>query len=357
MEKAKAELQELEALLAQKQAETAQIAAKVEALRARLATADGQPRRIIVSVDGQNATYADVFKRIQTAQPGGAAGKVIVVDGGTGKIIMTTNGPIPAPPPPPVAISADKQYILRWIGQEGNWVVVPKNGPMIAVPTGAVVPASPADADKRLDELEIKLKRILDEVEQLRKERKPDAPKSESGQHSYGPAPLIQLPVVGKLFRTEASQTAEEQAKALTAERDALQKMLQELRAKAETDKAQGEAVIEQTRAALAAAEATLKQAQAREEATVRLSKAGAATDADLKQTQADVAVRQAELEVARANLLKANEDSKVRQAEIEAKLNAAEADRQAAEAKVRQLEEELRKLKDATNGDAPKRP
>ena len=43
MEKAKAELQELEALLAQKQAETAQIAAKVEALRARLATGDGQP--------------------------------------------------------------------------------------------------------------------------------------------------------------------------------------------------------------------------------------------------------------------------------------------------------------------------
>ena len=68
--------------------------------------------------------------------------------------------------------------------------------------------------DKRIDELEIKLKRILDEVEQLRKERKPDAPKSESGPHSYGPAPLIQLPVVGKLFRTEPTRTAEEQARA-----------------------------------------------------------------------------------------------------------------------------------------------
>ena len=62
--------------------------------------------------------------------------------------------------------------------------------------------------------------------------------------------------------------------------------------------------MIEQTRAALAAAEATLKQAQAREEATVRLSKAGAATDADLKQTQADVAVRQAELEVSPAGAI-----------------------------------------------------
>ncbi len=113
VQKAKAELQELEAKLAQKQAEAAEIAAKIEALRAKLAAADGQPKRIVVSVDGQNAKYAAVLKWIQTAQPGWIQmaqpggenakvfvvdGKVIVVDGATGKILMTTNGPIPARP-------------------------------------------------------------------------------------------------------------------------------------------------------------------------------------------------------------------------------------------------------------------
>ncbi len=244
-------------------------------------------------------------------------------------------------PPPPAAVSADKQYFLRW-------TVVPKDGPIFAVPPGAVAPTPPADADKRIDELETKLKRILDEVEQLRKERKPDA--SKSGQESEEQR--------FRVFIKPAPQGAkEEPAKALATERDALQKMLQVVREKADAEKAQGEAAVEQAKAALDAAQARLEQAEAEAKRTAQLVLKGAAPPADLKQIKDEAEARRADLEVARANLIKTTEDDKVRQAEIEARLKAAEAERQAAEAKIQQLEEELRKLKEAPNGDAPKRP
>ncbi len=294
----------------------------MEALRAKLAKADG-PRKvtIVLRVDSQDAKYAENLKRIVAAQPVEENPKVIVIDAATNKVIM------------------EKE-------PQGKWVIVPEGGLRVTAPP------TPADADKRIDELEKKLKSILDEVEQLRRERKPgDAPPL----HSYGPTPLEQLPIIGRLYTKTAS--GEEQAKRLAAERDALQKMLQDVRAQADVDRARGDAAVEQARAAVLAAEAALRQADAQKELNQQvLSNAGAASEATLKQSQAEADARRADLEAAKANLDKATQDKQIREADMQDRLKAAEADRQAAEAKIKQLEEELRKLKEAS-GDAPKHP
>ncbi|HVS39937.1 MAG TPA: M56 family metallopeptidase, partial [Gemmataceae bacterium] len=190
-DKAQDELKELEAKLEQKKAEVAQLAARVAALRTKVGKTDGRTTaRFVIAMEGKDAEYADVRKLLEQAAPGAQGVEVIVIDRATGKIIMEKQ-PNPPVPQPPGAVSADKQYQLRLFRQGGDFVVVPAEdrklpsaGLPAAPPGYIVVPANPkppaTDADKRLDELEKKLKSILQEVEQLRQERKPGASQGEA---------------------------------------------------------------------------------------------------------------------------------------------------------------------------------
>ena len=367
-DQARAELKMLEATMQQKQAQMAELTARIEALRAKLAKTDGQPRvpggaavlpdgtvmrftaaPIVVEADGKDVRYGDLLKSLQAIRPSGQGVKIIVIDKATGKILLE-NEPNPPATATPAVVSADKQYILRLIGQEGKWVVVPKDEPkgpvappppappmgpgFVFVPAPAVKPP-PGDADKRLDELERKLKGILEEVEQLRQQRKPGAPESEA-------APSDKVQAFRLYFKDESAATVEN-----------LRLKVQELKATAEAEKARGAAALELAKAALVAADAALKQAEVQAEA----AEAKKAPADSLKVFQAEVAVRQAALQAAKANVDRAAEDQRAMEVEIEAKLRSAEAGRQAAEERVRRLEEELRKAKEAASGDAPKKP
>ncbi|HVS35430.1 MAG TPA: hypothetical protein VMS17_07580 [Gemmataceae bacterium] len=126
---AQAELKKLEAELAQKQDEVAKIAAQIEALRA---------------------------KTVKTASP-------------------------------------DKGAVFVWrIEQEGDRAVL-KGAPQPPAPGAGGAPAGKPgfvvrlelpDADKRIEDMEAKLKAVLEELEQLRRERKAGAP--QSGQEGAG---------------------------------------------------------------------------------------------------------------------------------------------------------------------------
>jgi beta-lactamase regulating signal transducer with metallopeptidase domain len=361
LDKVKAELKELEAQLERKQAETAELAAKVQALRAQLGEVEiPRKARFVIAVDGPDAKYADVLRQIQSVKPDGKSERVIVIDGASGRIIMQADGANPpgAPPPPP-------EGAQKWIVVPRARNVAPAQPGQPAAPPPPNPPPSPrhsvgvgpppaADADKRIDELEMKLKSIMDEVEKLRHERKPDAPR-EDRLHSYGPAPLDQIPYIRRLIKTAPPDAPEDQvrftedrAKELTAVRDALQARMEELKATAATSKAQNDAAVEEAHANLNAAAAELKRAEAVRERTDSKVKAGAAPEIETKQAQADLEARRAALEEAKVALTKASEDNRRQATDIEAKLKAAEEERQVAEEKVKQLENELRKLQEA---------
>jgi hypothetical protein len=323
-QKAKAELQALEAQLAQKQAEVGALAAKVAMARAKVAQADGALKaRIVVEAasDANNAALQDLLKKIQALQGQGAVPEVIVVDQATGKIMMKTTG--------------------AW----------PKTG--VKQPGSPIGLPAAADTDKRIDELEMKLKSILDEVEKLRHERKPGAPETsqESPLHSYGPTPLEKVPYIGRLFM-KVGPAAEDQAKALAAQRDALQKSLEESRAGAEADKARGEAEQIAAAARRQEAEAEVKVAQAQAALAEAKAKGGAATAIELKQMEADVAVRRAVVEQAKSVLQKIIYQRKA----FEEEAKASHEDSHAAEDKIKQLEE-LLKQKEKEREATPSKP
>jgi beta-lactamase regulating signal transducer with metallopeptidase domain len=375
VQKFKAELEQLAAQLEQKRAEMAELQAKMEDVKARLAkTAAPGKGRIVVQVDAgaDDGALKDLLKKLQAQPPGAANAEVIVIDAATGKIIMKTEGAKPAPP----------GAVLKWEFKPEPPQPPGKPGQpgLILVPAQ---PSAPADADKRIDELERKLKSILDEVEQLRKDRKPGAQEPgkpvqfkierlildsdgtikiapEPGKRpEHSPAPPENILHFDRFFRSANPAEMDEQAKALAAERDTLVKLLEELRARAEAEKERRPVDIDQAKAALDAARAALEQAESNAAAA---EKAGnnPATNVDLERRRAEVAARRAALEQARA-LLEKSADEKIAQQEAQDRAKAAEAERKAAEERVRQLEEELQKLRDKlkerSNSDAPKKP
>ncbi len=311
----------------------------------------------------------ELQKWLATTQPIGEGVKIVVIDRASGKII-TEKEPAPAAKAPE---GAPLQVEFQLTGKDGSFVLVPKEKPKEPMPPPAgpmgpgfvIVQAppswpappqvygqgpmgpgfvivhapgqkpAPGDTDKRLDALEQKLKSILDEVEQLRREQKPGAPQGEA-------TPMDKVPDVVRFFKDDGVATV----------RNLRFKVL-ELKETADAEKAKGEALLEQAKAEVAAAEAGLNQAQAALDAAA----ARKAPAADLQQAKAEVDVRRAAVVVAQANLNKAAQDQRAMEVEIEAKLRDAEAGRQAAEDRVKLLELELEKAKEAAAGDAPKKP
>ena len=190
LEKAKAELKALEALLEQKKADVEVTAARVEQARARVRrdeaatkAADGEAaskRLYSIEIDAANhARIKDLVKQLQGAR-GGSGVEVIVLDRDTGKIIMRVagdkaevvgSGELSLPPPAGT----------RWVGP-GDPGYHPGQPPLAIAAT---------DTDKRIIDLEMKLKSILNEVVELRRERTPDL-------HSYGPTPMEKIPYINR---------------------------------------------------------------------------------------------------------------------------------------------------------------
>jgi hypothetical protein len=144
----------------------------------------------------------------------------MVVDQATGKTIMTAGGAKDGVdlPPPPVG--------TRWV-RPGDPGYHPGQPPL-------VIAAS--EADKRIIDLEMKLKSLLSEVEKLRQERKPAAPNpvdSESKPQSNGTAPLEKSLYVNQLYKAVVAAKAPEETTVL----------LERLRAETERQKAQAAAL------------------------------------------------------------------------------------------------------------------
>ena len=219
-DKIKAELKELEAQLAQEEAKAAEISARIAALREKLARADGEGPRIVIAADAKGLNPADFQKWLQAAQLGGPAVKVIVIDRASGKIIMEKEPEAPAPAP---AIN-ERNFDLRPGGKPGEYDIVspappagapvmppagvrvtpppmPMGGAFIIVPAPGQKPA-PGDADKRIDDLEKKLKTIQDELEQLRRDRKPGAPEG-------GASPIQKDPYAVPLVTNDGATAVE----------------------------------------------------------------------------------------------------------------------------------------------------
>ena len=139
---------------------------------------------IIVKVNGAAgpAAIQDFLKQIQGVKVQGAAPTLIILNKNSGKIIMKVagdkaevvgSGALLLPPPAGT----------RWVGP-GDPGYHPGQPPLAIAAT---------EIDNGIIELEMKLKSILSEVEQLRQERKPAPPKpvdSESKPQSNGPTPL-----------------------------------------------------------------------------------------------------------------------------------------------------------------------
>jgi hypothetical protein len=366
-DKAVAELKALEEQLRKKQAEVQDLVAKIQAMREKLAAGadrkrtdgDGE-RRIIVEADG-NVKYdnlKDLLKQLQGTTQGGSPVHVIVLDKASGKIIMEAK-PENAPKPPPAGVPVMvPEFELRLSdGKPGAWVIVPKDATEKPLPPAGVRVTPSSDADKRIDELERKLKAILDEVEQLRHERRESPKPDADGKplHSYGPAPVEFVPYI-ELFKKSGPAGAEAQVKELAAAREALHKQLEDLRARAEEEKAGG-AAVDQAKAVVDAALAALKEAEARNARAEVLVKEGAVAPADLEKLRAEVAARQAQVEKAKLDLAKAAAEQQAREEQTQEKIKAAEANRQAAEAKLKELEARLRELQERTGDDGKKKP
>ncbi len=154
-----------------------------------------------------------------------AAVPVIVLDDKSGKIIMKLEG---------VKIeTGEAAPALRWVVPGGGlgdfngdgkpdlpalrWRIVPGG-----VSAGPAAPA--ADADKRIDELEQKLKGILNELEKLRRERKEGAPQGGAGAPAGAGAPVLnQVPYLERLLTnaTDAAAMARAMAEKAAADRAA----------------------------------------------------------------------------------------------------------------------------------------
>ena len=145
-----------------KKAETAELAAKVEELRAKLGKAAGQVQaRFVVEAAGKDVRIANLLKWLESAQPGGPAVKVIVIDKDTGRIIMEKGPPPPVPAPPMPAGQLQGQFELKLDREEGQLDRRASGRPDAAAwrhrrvhRGGGVFTPSTADGDKRIDELE-----------------------------------------------------------------------------------------------------------------------------------------------------------------------------------------------------------
>jgi bla regulator protein BlaR1 len=237
LEKARAELKSLEAVLEQRKADMAEAAARVEAARARVRRDEGAAAKtadaevpsnydIVVKVNGdaEYVSLQDFLKQIQAVKVQGASPTLIVLDKNSGKIIMKmAGGKTEGVDSPPAG--------LRWTGP-GELRLSPGQPPLLIAAT---------ETDKRIIDLEMKLKSLLSEVEKLRQERKPEPPKPPQGEsklHSYGPAPLEKVPYIAELFK-QVGPAAELQQKAAMQEKLRADMELRKVEAAVERDSAQ----------------------------------------------------------------------------------------------------------------------
>jgi len=327
-----AELKQLEAELAQKQAEVAVLAARLGEARARVAarqsdeavrgewlkavrpeaaTADAANYDIVVKVNGDAdyKTLQEFLKQIQALHVQGASPNVIMLDKISGKILM-------------------KAASGKTVGVN----LTPASGTQ---PTGS----PPADTDKRIMELETKLKSILNEVEQLRQERKPESPDagSESKPHSYGPTPLERIPYVYQWFKqTDPAPMQEEKPKEAAAEMAKFVVEVKEVKGREAEAQRFADAAADQ----LAKALANDPQGQRARAIAAQLD----AFRVQLDNARADWQKLIAEYQSSREAILKmtANDESL----------------RKAYQATLKQLEEEIRKVKSApASADSPAKP
>ena len=232
-EKDGAELEMLRAELAKKQAEVAGLTARIKAVTARAkkrqgnsfvqtAIFDGGTKgriivqtdgplgkdRIIVQTDGaasDPAKIQELLEKIQAAVSKSVFPEVLVTDKTTGKVIMKMEGG-KAEVVGSGALSLPPPAGMRWVGP-GDPGYHPGQPPL-------AIAAS--KTDKRIIDLETKLKSLLSEVEKLRQERKPDPPKPAEGEstpQSNGTTPLEKMFYVNQLFKSVApTQMLREQA-------------------------------------------------------------------------------------------------------------------------------------------------
>ena len=370
LDKVKAELKELEAQLAQKEAETAAIAARVQLLRARVNLDAGPEKGRFFVRFGASGTdpesLRDLAKRLQAAQAGASTPQVIVIDGTTGKIIMkmeeanrppnltpapgwvVRTAPPGAPMPPPL----------------GNPVVPPQGG-FIFVPPAGVPGASPADGDKRIDELEMKLKSILEEVEKLRHERKPAAPEGGAGAPAGSPPPVVtKVPYLDRLFINVNTEAAQEQnlkalqatSAAQAAQRAALSAQLEDLKAKAADVAHRRDLEVVQAKAELDKAEATLQLAEKTLTDARNLAKSGAVSQGDLDKALAEAAVQRANVQKAQAQVEQVGLDHQARLRDLDKQTAAAAAALKDCEENLQKVQQEVTKLK-SPQPDDPKKP
>jgi hypothetical protein len=201
--------------------------------------------------------------------------EVLVTDKTTGKVIMKMEGG-KAEVVGPGALLLPPPAGTRWV-RPGDPGYHPGQPPL-------AIAAS--DTDKRIIDLEMKLKSILNEVVELRRERTPDL-------HSYGPTPMEKIPYVNQLFKAVGPATPQEQQTravaaerqvALDAERGAvLQKKLGQLQEQYNTENAHNVSLT---------AERDILQAKLKEAAHQWERERGRAEDA---QTAAETALREAE--------------------------------------------------------------
>jgi beta-lactamase regulating signal transducer with metallopeptidase domain len=364
-EKDGAELTRLRAELTQKQAEVAAITARIEAVTVR-----AKKRQA-------NAARLEAIRALAKAH----AGDVVNVTGDDdpqGRIVLDITGLDPSPPAlnglleqiqaTRRAGSSHATIVLRAANGEILMKYMEATGTIIADPNAAA-PAHPPDTDKRILELEMTLKSILNEVEQLHRERTPDL-------HSYGPAPLEKVPYINQIFKKEGAETAEtvekRQAdarlmmKKLSAERkeagarrDSLHSQQQEAAQFAGVQmslRANADAWVSRAEAELKSSEDDAELAEAQDQ-----KDNNPVTTLQLKRTRKRVDEKRTTLEHAKVNQVKALADTKSNADKVKAALKRAEecaAGEEAAEKEMGRINEEYYKQYKASKaGDPPAKP
>ena len=350
---ARAALQAAEAELEQKQAEVAVLSAKVQQLRARLkaeqtaapaATPPGsevaarlEGGRFVVRVDpaADPKAVEDGIKGLRQSRPVGA--DLVVIDAKSGRIIMKVEGT-------PPAVGKD-QLIMVPIGAVGG----------TAGPAGGTGGAPAAESDKRIDDLEQRLKSILDEVEKLRRERKDAAPGKGGGTPPPGGAApaLDKVPHLDRLF-TNTNASAQEQLKALAAQFQAEEAWRADLAAKLENLKVKAADLTKLGDAEAADARARESEAQRLVNATeAQLAKARVKDPKsdEVRGTAAELDVYREQLDKARAVWEKKAADEEQNLQLVLLATTVCERELKASVMKLRQLQEEMSKLKNAPAG------